>query len=120
MKFLVDAQLPRHLAALLNWHEHDALHTLDLPEGNRTPDWRINQISLEQRRVVVTKDADFVNSFLLSGVPYKLLLVSTGNINNRDMQDIFIKNLPAILVALETSDYVEVTQTALVSHKIGG
>lgn len=86
MKFLVDAQLPRHLATLLNWHSQDALHTLDLPEGNRTPDWRINQVSLEEQRVVVTKDADFVNSFLLSGAHYKLLLVSTGNISNRDVQ----------------------------------
>jgi predicted nuclease of predicted toxin-antitoxin system len=78
MKFLVDAQLPRHLAATLNWHGQDALHTLDLPEGNRTTDWRINPISLEEQRVVITKDADFVNSFLLSGVPYKLLLVQPG------------------------------------------
>lgn len=116
MKFLVDAQLPRHLAATLNWHGQDALHTLDLPEGNHTPDWRINQISLEEQRVVMTKDADFVNSFLLTGIPYKLLLVSTGNISNRDIQDIFTRNLTAILVALEKSDYVEITQTILVSH----
>lgn len=70
MKFLVDAQLPRPLAASLKWSGHDVLHTLDLPSGNRTPDWRINEISVEEQRIVVTKDADFVNSFLLSGVPY--------------------------------------------------
>ena len=81
MKFLVDAQLPRHLAASLKWSGHDVLHTLDLPSGNRTPDWRINEISVQEQRIVVTKDADFVNSFLLTGVPYKLLLVSTGNIS---------------------------------------
>ncbi|MGZ4955655.1 MAG: DUF5615 family PIN-like protein [Methylobacter sp.] len=34
MKFLVDAQLPRHLAASLKWSGHDVLHTLDLPSGN--------------------------------------------------------------------------------------
>jgi predicted nuclease of predicted toxin-antitoxin system len=64
----------------------------------------------------LTKDADFVNSFLLCGAPYKLLLVSTGNISNRDIQDIFIRNLPAILAALETPNYVEIAQTNLVSH----
>jgi predicted nuclease of predicted toxin-antitoxin system len=116
VKFLVDAQLPRHLAAILNWHGQDALHTLDLPEGNRTPDWRINQISVEENRVVVTKDADFVNSFLLSAVPYKLLLVSTGNISNRDIQNTFANNLPAILMALEESDYVEISQATLICH----
>lgn len=117
MKFLVDAQLPRHLVATLNWHGHDALHTLELPDGNRTPDWRINEISLEEQRVVITKDADFVNTFLLSGVPYKLLLVSTGNISNRAIQDIFAKNLSAISAAFEAADYVEITQTVLVIHK---
>lgn len=116
MKFLVDAQLPKHLAAILNWQGQDALHTLDLPEGNRTPDWRINQISVEEQRVVITKDADFVNSLLLSAVPYKLLLVSTGNISNRDIQDIFTKNLPAILLALEKSDYVEISPATLICH----
>lgn len=101
MKFLVDAQLPRHLAASLKWSGHDVLHTLDLSSGNHTPDWRINEISVEEQRVVVTKDADFVNSFLLSGVPYKLLLVSTENISDRELKGIFSKNLSSIVSAPE-------------------
>jgi len=117
MKFLVDAQLPRRLAASLKGWGHDVRHTLDLPTGNRTPDWRINEISVEEQRIVVTKDADFVSSFVLSGVPYKLLLVSTGNIGNRDLEDIFAKNLPTILNALEMYDYVEITRTSLIEHK---
>ena len=117
MKFLVDAQLPRHLAVSLKWWGHDVLHTLDLPSGNRTPDWRINEISVEEQRIVITKDADFVNSFLVSGVPYKLLLVSTGNVNNRDLEDIFAKNLSAILGALELYEYVEITRTSLIEHR---
>ena len=117
MKFLVDAQLPRHLVASLKWYGQDVLHTLDLPLGNRTPDLRINEISVEEQRVVVTKDADFVNSFLIAGVPYKLLLVSTGNINNRELADIFVRNLSAILSALESFDYVEITGTSLIEHR---
>lgn len=34
MKFLIDAQLSRHLAATLKWNSLDTLHTLDLPLGN--------------------------------------------------------------------------------------
>lgn len=117
MRFLIDAQLPRSLAACLRWRGQDVLHTLELPSGNRTPDQRINEISLEEQRVVVTKDAAFVNSFLVSGVPYKLLLVSTGNISNRDLEEIFSKNLPAILDAFEAYDYVEITRTALIEHR---
>ncbi len=38
MRFLVDAQLPRRFANWLNEAGHDALHTLDLPRKNLTPD----------------------------------------------------------------------------------
>ncbi len=38
MKFLVDAQLPRRLSRSLTALNHDAIHTLDLPRHNLTPD----------------------------------------------------------------------------------
>jgi predicted nuclease of predicted toxin-antitoxin system len=42
VNFLVDAQLPRRLALRLRDAQHDVLHTLDLPNGNRTTDAEIN------------------------------------------------------------------------------
>ena len=116
MNFLIDAHLPRHLALLLREHGYDAIHTLDLAEGNRTTDNRINEISESERRVVITKDADFVNSFFISKRPYKLLLVSTGNISNQELEEIFVKNLPAIVSALTNFDYIELTRTSLIEH----
>lgn len=65
MNFLADAQLPRRLAHLLAEAGHDAVHTLDLPRGNRTPDQEVCEICLRDNRVLVTKDSDFTNSFLL-------------------------------------------------------
>ena len=82
MKFLIDAQLPRRLVHRLREAGFEAIHTLDLPLGNRTPDTDINDLSIREHYVVVTKDADFVNSFHLQHKPHKLLLVSTGNIGN--------------------------------------
>lgn len=76
MKFLVDAQLPRRLSQRLDALGHNATHTLDLPKGNRTPDAVINELSAAEERVVVTKDADFVDALIVQGVPYKLLLFS--------------------------------------------
>ncbi len=80
MKFLVDAQLPQRLARWLQAEGHEAIHTRDLPEGNRTGDATINELSLHEQRVVITKDENFVDTFLLRHQPYKLLLVATGNI----------------------------------------
>ena len=59
MKFLVDAHLPRRLCAVLEQRGHDAKHTLDLPAGTATKDGVINQLSLDEQRVVVSKDSDF-------------------------------------------------------------
>ncbi len=117
MKFLVDAQLPRQLAEGLKWRGHDALHTLDLPLGNRTGDNEINRISVEEQRVVISKDADFVNSFLLFGKPFKLLLISVGNIPNRALLELFDKNLPMLVAALASYEFVELTSSQLIQHR---
>ena len=78
MKFLVDAHLPRSLVDQLREVGYNAIHTRDLPRGNRTPDAVINDLSVREQRIVLTKDEDFVTSLLLYHQPDKLLLVSTG------------------------------------------
>jgi predicted nuclease of predicted toxin-antitoxin system len=108
VKFLVDAHLPRGLCMLLARHGHDALHTLDLADKNRTKDGVVNQISLTDQRVVVSKDTDFFFTHLLQGRPWKLLLVRTGNISTRDLQDLFERNLTEIEAALDRYTLVEI------------
>ena len=116
MKFLVDAQLPRRLARSIGAAGYDAIHTLDLPDENRTTDSQINALSEREQRIVITKDADFVNSFLLKGEPYKLLLISTGNITNAELEALFLPQLTAIIEAFQTNSFVELNRTALVTH----
>ena len=99
MRFLLDAQLPRRLAHRLTTEGHDALHTLDLPAGNRTEDTQINALSKREKRVVITKDMDFVDTFLLRRTPWKLLLVATGNIGNQRLVRLFEDNLDEIVEA---------------------
>lgn len=116
MNFLIDAQLPRRLTHWLHEAGHDGVHTLDLPLGNRTPDSVVNEISLRERRVVVTKDEDFVDSFLIYRRPYKLLLVSTGNIRNAELELLFHQNIEHIVESFDKYDFVEVDRTALIFH----
>jgi predicted nuclease of predicted toxin-antitoxin system len=61
-------------------------HTLDLPARNRTSDQDVMAFANQNGAVVVTKDSDFVDSHLLLGRPAKLLLISTGNISNNELQ----------------------------------
>jgi predicted nuclease of predicted toxin-antitoxin system len=116
MKYLVDAHLPRRLAQYLRDLGHDVLHTRDLPYGNRTGDTEINALSIQEQRIVVTKDADFVNSFALHGKPYKLLLVSTGNIGNEILLELFRKHIMLIETALTNYSSVEINRTGLIIH----
>lgn len=69
MKFIVDAQLPRVLAEFLRYRGFDAIHTLDLEARNRTGDDAIRRISVEEGRILVTKDGDFETSFQVHGIP---------------------------------------------------
>jgi predicted nuclease of predicted toxin-antitoxin system len=116
MNFLIDAQLPRRLAALLASAGQDAVHTLDLPNANRTTDAEINALSIQEQRAVITKDSDFVDSFLLLKKPWKLLLISTGNISNKDLEALFAPLIPTIVATFHSHDYAELTHSALIVH----
>lgn len=116
MKFIVDAQLPRRIAYWLRDGGHDAVHTLDLPDGNSTPDGEIVALARREGRVVVTKDADFVNSFILRHEPEKLLLISTGNISNAQLEQLLLPLVPSIAEFFETSAYIEVTRFGVMVH----
>ena len=85
MKFIIDAQLPKSLSDFLNAAGFNSVHTLELPEMNRTGDNAITTKADTEDRIVVTKDADFLDSYLLFRKPAKLLLVKTGNIPNGDL-----------------------------------
>ncbi len=83
MKFLIDAQLPVRLSRFLQRAGYDTIHTRDLPQQNATSDTEVNTISIQESRIVITKDSDFFDSFLIRQEPYKLLLVTTGFDNPR-------------------------------------
>jgi len=116
MKFIIDAQLPKSLATWLNTQGHDAEHTLDLPLGNHTPDHAISSIADKEQAIVVTKDSDFLNSHLLRSRPARLLIVSTGNISNRRLLNLFQSHIDLIVSSLGQSNLVEVTQEGLILH----
>lgn len=116
MKWLVDAQPPRRLVHLLREHGHDVVHTLDLPDGNHTTDTAILAVAGGEDRVVVTKDADFVYSFIFRRQPRQLLLIATGNISDRALEAVLLRNLSALVNAFAANDFVELTPDTLIIH----
>ena len=116
MKFIVDAQLPKTLSTLLNNLGADAIHTLDLPEQNRTGDDVIIKIADEEQRIVIMKDNDFLQGYLLQKKPPKLLMVNTGNIDNSSLLHLFKENFLLLTGLLTTNNYVELTRSEIIVH----
>ena len=71
-----------------------------MPERNASRDGILNVVSMNERRVVVTKDTDFHYSHLLQGRPWKLVLVRTGNLGLKATRQMFETHLPTIGTAL--------------------
>ncbi|HWR32738.1 MAG TPA: DUF5615 family PIN-like protein [Chitinophagaceae bacterium] len=117
MKFIIDAQLPYGLKTFLVSLEHDAIHTDDLPLKAETPDSAINEISKSQDRIVITKDTDFLDSYYIKNIPPKLLLITTGNIVNKELYRLFTKNITAIIDAFQEHRLVELDNSDLIIHE---
>ena len=98
MRFLVDAQLPRSLAIWLAELGHDAIHTLNLAQGNRTTDAEIACLADQDERIVVTKDGDFVHGHIIHGSPKRLLLIATGSVSNRWLREVLSPSLVGLVI----------------------
>ena len=116
MRFLVDAQLTKLLAEELRKQDHYAIHTRDLPGENQTSDSEISKIADLEDMIVVSKDSDFVISHLLHNKPGKILIVSTGNIPNTELLDLFRKNLDIIKQSFQDGCYVKLSRSYLFVH----
>ena len=116
MKFIVDAQLPKSLSDFLKYRGFDSIHTLDLPNKNSTSDKEITEIAINQKRILITKDNDFLESFILNLKPEKLIVVRTGNIPNPILLKIFDNNLELIKSMISRSNLIEITRTEIAEH----
>ena len=116
MKFLVDAQLPYGVALFLRNRGFDALHTNDLPDKERITDKQIRDISVSENRIVVTKDYDFVDSFIIKRNPEKSLIITTGNIKNKQLFALWEHNWKLIKYLFETHNLVELSNDDVIAR----
>jgi len=116
MKFIVDAQLPYGIAMFLRDKGFDAIHTNDLPDREHTKDSQIRSIAEKENRIVITKDYDFIDSFILKKTPEKLLIVTTGNMKNKQMFNILRNNWELIISLFETCNLVELSNNEIIGQ----
>lgn len=96
LKFIVDTQLPPKLAKALSAKGYQAVHTTYYSNGHLLPDYAIRKIATDENRIVITKDTDFFDYYLLKGFPPKVLLLELGNIDNKALLQFIDTNIQLI------------------------
>ena len=102
-----------NLLDMMQFIQEICLSTMQL----QTPNAQINEVSIQDQRIVITKDSDLVNSFLAVQQPYKLLLITMGNIKNSELEALFIANLPSLVEFLQQHAYVELIRDLVIVHQ---
>jgi predicted nuclease of predicted toxin-antitoxin system len=104
MRFIIDAHLPKSIAA--SFKGHDIVHTSALESGNATKDKTINSLSVIEHRILITKDTDFYYSYIAAHKPVKLVLVKLGNMRLRELKEYFERNAPTIIKLLAEHSFL--------------
>jgi predicted nuclease of predicted toxin-antitoxin system len=117
MKFLVDANLPYKFAESLRKSGYDVVHTDDFPNKDRSTDKEIRQFSVNENRIVINKDSDFLDSHLVNHIPSKLLLISTGNITNNNLRLLMEAYFEQIVQLFNNYDLIELNNEKIIAHE---
>lgn len=109
MKFICDVHMPVRLSKFLAVHGTESVHINQLLNGSSTPDEMISQFADQNDYIVITKDADFRNSYFLKKSPRKLIRVCLGNISNDRLIGLFENQMTLIKqLNQEDSFYMEI------------
>lgn len=104
------------LSNFLNNEGRGSIHTLDFDNKNKTTDKTIIATAIQQNRITITKDQDFLDSYLLKREPPKLIIVRTGNIPNRALLKLFQQNISTIAGLLNEVSLIEIYIDEIISH----
>jgi predicted nuclease of predicted toxin-antitoxin system len=113
MKFIIDAHLPKRVAAIFKELGHEAIHTSELPQGNASKDKEIVIVAGDDG-VVISKDDDFYNSFLLHRKPVQFVYVKVGNMRLRDLTALFQTAAPKLIDLLGQHDMLELHKDKII------
>lgn len=103
MRFLIDAQLPPSLAALLQARGHEARHCYALlaPDAKDREIW---QAALEGAFVLITKDEDFAEWSRLRVPAPPVVWLRVGNLRSAALHVRIESLLPDLLRRLQAGD----------------
>jgi predicted nuclease of predicted toxin-antitoxin system len=96
--------MPIRLSKFLAIHGTESIHVNQVFEGSSTPDAVISEYANKNDYIVITKDTDFRNAYLLKKTPRKLIRVCLGNISNDRLIELFDNQL-GLITKLNQKDF---------------
>ena len=96
MKFLCDVHISFKIIKLLISLGFEAIHVNEILDKWNTKDQDICDYADSNDLIVITKDADFRDSFFIKQTPKKLIKINLGNISNQELIKILSENIVPI------------------------
>ena len=93
MKFLCDVHISYRFVRALQSFGFEVLHINQILNKWFTSDKNICDFSDQNDMILITKDLDFKNSWLLKQTPKKLIRINLGNISTDELIRIFKENM---------------------------
>ena len=111
MKFIIDENLTPEIAVLFREYGLNAYHVNEMKSHNkqRVIDDQLRRLSIQKGYVIVTKDDDFVSSFVSRKVPEKMVFIfgldKKGSLLSR-MKEVILQ----LSSLIETHDFIEINE----------
>ena len=106
MRFLCDVHISHKVKNFLLSKACYCIHINEVLSGDRTDDRDIASYCNNENLILITKDEDFVDSYLLKRLPAKLLKINLGNISTKQLIEIIDKALPLIESLYKRSNFL--------------
>ena len=106
-RYLIDENLPPDLVSVFTTQGYLSSHVNDIVSNLPVKDSAIRKLSLRKNLVLVTRDDDFVKSYVSRAVPERLIYVF-GKFYKKELLDLFSTQLHLIVSYSQRYNLVEV------------
>lgn len=118
VRVLCDVHIALKVVRFFQKKNIEAIHVNELPDSFYTSDKDICKFSDQNDYVVVTKDSDFLDSYLVRQTPMKLIKVNLGNISTPELIAIFEQHCDFFTTYFEKgSGCIEVSKNSIFVHE---
>ena len=118
MNVLCDVHIALKVVRFFQSKNVKAMHVNDLPDSCYSSDKDICKFADQNNFVVVTKDSDFLDTYLVHQTPKSLIKINLGNVSTSELIAIFERHLDFFITYFEKgSGCIEISKHHVFVHE---